>query len=183
MNKLTFVLTGSACPEQYDVYKDGTNIGYIRVRWGCAVFASDPCYNIIFVSGSIGDSCWAGKFDSDQQRNDFFDLCNNVYSVYEQLGDDFVTYDFDTIKSIEQYEKLLKENYDNKHRVISDEERQKCDKIIEKFKEDYKEIICDAVHNNVKNTMKQLMNSDSLMRKIFIVEEIKDEPTQGIRIS
>lgn len=177
MNKLTFVLTGSACPEQYDVYKDGTNIGYIRVRWGCAVFASDPCYNIIFLSCSIGDSCWTGKFDSDQQRNDFFDLCNNVYSVYEQLGDDFVTYDFDTIKSIEQYEKLLKENHDNNHRVISDEERQKYDKLIEKFKENYKEIICDAVCDNVKNTMKQLMSSDSLMRKIFIVEEIKDEPT------
>jgi hypothetical protein len=30
------VMTCGACPEQYDVFmKDGTRIGYLRLRWGC----------------------------------------------------------------------------------------------------------------------------------------------------
>ena len=31
---LTFVRTSKVCPEQYDVLKDGEQVGYVRLRWG-----------------------------------------------------------------------------------------------------------------------------------------------------
>ena len=44
---LQFTETCSACPEQYDVYKDNIQIAYIRLRWGtlrCEV----PDYTTIY---------------------------------------------------------------------------------------------------------------------------------------
>lgn len=32
---LEFDRTCAACPEQYDVTKDGKQVGYVRLRWGC----------------------------------------------------------------------------------------------------------------------------------------------------
>lgn len=32
--KLRFECTCSACPEQYDVYLDDKQVGYVRLRWG-----------------------------------------------------------------------------------------------------------------------------------------------------
>jgi hypothetical protein len=31
---LKFVLTCGACPEQYDVFYNGKQVGYVRLRWG-----------------------------------------------------------------------------------------------------------------------------------------------------
>lgn len=33
INGLEFVCTCQACPEQYDVFKDGKQVAYVRLRW------------------------------------------------------------------------------------------------------------------------------------------------------
>jgi hypothetical protein len=34
INGFELVMTCGACPEQYDVFKDGTQVGYLRLRHG-----------------------------------------------------------------------------------------------------------------------------------------------------
>ena len=63
---MKFILekTCSACPEQYDVYLDGTRVGYLRLRHG--VFTCkypDSSGEIIYIGYPKGD----GIFDDDER--------------------------------------------------------------------------------------------------------------------
>jgi hypothetical protein len=53
INDYELVKTSDACPEQYDVYRDGANLGYLRLRhslftaqlygpWGPEVYRATP---------------------------------------------------------------------------------------------------------------------------------------------
>lgn len=58
--------TCSASPEQYDMYVDGENIGYFRIRHGCFIVEYLLNETQVFESVIKGD----GGFDSDER--DFF---------------------------------------------------------------------------------------------------------------
>lgn len=65
---MLFQMTCSACPEQYDVWYNEKQIGYIRLRWGIlrAYYPShmgDKVYEAI-----IGDGEWQGHFSNEEER-------------------------------------------------------------------------------------------------------------------
>ena len=65
---LSFVRTCEASLEQYDVYKDGKQVGYVRLRWGgltcyCPDYGGDIVYE-----ATIGDGEWTGSFTSEPER-------------------------------------------------------------------------------------------------------------------
>jgi len=173
MNKLRFEMTCGACPEQYDVFKGDDKVGYMRLRWGHFTFANNTAYDIIFVCGSTEDSGWGGTFESEEQRQEVFKLCENVYRVYELLGDDFVTYDFDEIKSIEQYERIIEERYKENHEELSDEEKQKQEELTQKYisllqnDSEYRKKIAESIVAPLR--------MPSLSRRMFQIEEISKD--------
>jgi len=63
-----FVQTCTACPEQYDVYYDGEQVAYVRLRHG-QLYASIPrCGDkIVYVVDFLGDP-WKGCFDGEDER-------------------------------------------------------------------------------------------------------------------
>lgn len=64
---LSFYKTCSVCPEQYDVYKDGCIVGYVRLRWGELTCEYPDVFGDLIYSASIGDS-FSGTFESEDQR-------------------------------------------------------------------------------------------------------------------
>jgi len=77
---LFFHDTCSACPEQYDVYKDGQLVGYVRLRWGglsCEYpyIFGERIYEYAFDDG------YKGCFDDHDERmlhlNAIADAINN----------------------------------------------------------------------------------------------------------
>ena len=64
-----------ACPEQYDVYLEGKQVGYVRLRWGrlyCAY--PDVGGEIIYEYNYPEDSSFKGCFDSDDERKYHLEL-------------------------------------------------------------------------------------------------------------
>lgn len=62
------VLTCSACPEQYDVFKGGQQIGYLRLRSGS--FTADYPYcggRLVYSAHPRGD----GMFDDEYERRTY----------------------------------------------------------------------------------------------------------------
>jgi hypothetical protein len=59
INGYDIIQTCSACPEQYDVFKDGIQVGYLRLRHG-RFYASVPnCSdNIVYEACPRGDGCF-----------------------------------------------------------------------------------------------------------------------------
>ena len=47
------VLTCGACPEQYDVFKDGVEVGYLRLRHGC--FTAEADGKLVYDAEPDGD--------------------------------------------------------------------------------------------------------------------------------
>ena len=78
---LLFLETCSACPVQYDVFKDGARRGYFRMRSGIAEVAlySAPDDEFpAFMDGrilvrSFDDDPLKGWFDSDQEQSEVLD--------------------------------------------------------------------------------------------------------------
>lgn len=66
VDEFKLILTCGACPEQYDVFKDGQKVGYLRLRHGYFA-AYSPSYNgeLVYESEPNGD----GIFD-DGERED-----------------------------------------------------------------------------------------------------------------
>ena len=59
------VLTCGACPEQYDVFKDGKQVGYLRLRHGFfSVECPDACGTLVYETEPRGD----GSFYPDERR-------------------------------------------------------------------------------------------------------------------
>lgn len=63
---LTFVRTCWACPEQYDVFKDGKQVGYLRLRHGYfATYYPDHTGEILWDTNAHGD----GIFYDQEERD------------------------------------------------------------------------------------------------------------------
>lgn len=65
-NGLFLEMTCGACPEQYDVFKDGKQVAYYRLRHGeFTVDYPSACKEEIFAAEPNGD----GIFDDDERLN------------------------------------------------------------------------------------------------------------------
>ena len=98
---LFFQDTCSACPEQYDVYKDGQLVGYVRLRWGglsCEYpyILGERIYTHAFDDG------YMGCFESDEQRQFYLSeiadsinkrLCCNKRSYYNPVDSGEMSYE------------------------------------------------------------------------------------------
>jgi len=75
--------TCSACPEQYDVYIDGFQIGYVRLRWGYLRCDTPDVGGRQVYSHEFDDAAYQGCFDSDDQRDYHLDLIAEIlYNEY-----------------------------------------------------------------------------------------------------
>lgn len=65
---LNFVMTCSACPEQYDVFdKNGRMVGYVRLRWGGLTCEYPDVGGEYIYTAVIGDG-YTGEFENQEQR-------------------------------------------------------------------------------------------------------------------
>jgi len=64
-----FVLeqTCGACPEQYDVWKGGKQVGYMRLRWGSFRVDLGDCGGETVYQDDVGDG-WSGSFRDTEER-------------------------------------------------------------------------------------------------------------------
>jgi predicted protein tyrosine phosphatase len=65
---ITFERTCTACPEQYDVYRGDTQIGYIRLRWG-TLKAYTPDIDGRLIYHHDFDEEYLGIFPDDETRD------------------------------------------------------------------------------------------------------------------
>lgn len=65
INGYRLIKTCGACPEQYDVYKDGSMVGYLRLRHGY-FYAAYPNVGgeIVYAANPRGD----GIFESEERE-------------------------------------------------------------------------------------------------------------------
>lgn len=79
---LDFFLTCGACPEQYDVFVNDKQVGYVRLRGGALRAAypdvhADYSYNHQFQDG------WKGCFDNDNERDFYLDIiAEHLYNKF-----------------------------------------------------------------------------------------------------
>jgi hypothetical protein len=72
--------TCSACPEQYDVFKNSVQVGYLRLRHGFFYADVPNCGGTtVYESDTIGDGC----FDDDEERA--FHLTNAIVAIDAEL--------------------------------------------------------------------------------------------------
>ena len=53
---LDITQTCTACPEQYDVYRDGAEVGYLRLRHGH--FTAEASDALVYEADTVGDGCF-----------------------------------------------------------------------------------------------------------------------------
>ena len=59
------VLTNADCPEQYDVFKDGEQVAYFRLRHGFfSAECPEACEELVYEAKTKG----SGAFDDDDER-------------------------------------------------------------------------------------------------------------------
>lgn len=81
-NGLEIKNTSGACPEQYDVFKDGKQVGYLRLRWGgFRVDYPDAGGETIYEADPIGD----GVFDEHER---LIYLTKAMRSILKRLEDE-----------------------------------------------------------------------------------------------
>lgn len=64
---LKFCQTCYACPEQYDVFYNESQVGYIRLRWGRLTVEYPDVGGELIYETPIGRE-WCGEFESEEQR-------------------------------------------------------------------------------------------------------------------
>lgn len=74
--------TCSACPEQYDVYLEGAQVGYVRLRWGTLCCDYPDVYGELVYLHNFDDGL-QGCFDTDKQRD--FHLEMIAKSIYNRF--------------------------------------------------------------------------------------------------
>lgn len=76
-------LTCSACPEQYDVYKDGKQVGYLRLRHGYFVASYLDCGGeTVYESATDGD----GIFMDDERDRHLFNAIQALDNYIKQIN-------------------------------------------------------------------------------------------------
>jgi hypothetical protein len=71
---LNFKKTCDACPEQYDVFKDGKQVGYVRLRWGNLTVESPDCGGELVYEHYFENDSFKGCFDSTEERQKYLEL-------------------------------------------------------------------------------------------------------------
>lgn len=85
INSLDFECTCFACPEQYDVYdSDGTQVGYVRLRWGWLRCEYPEVFGETIYEASIGDG-YTGCFENEEQR--MYHLKNIADKILEKINE------------------------------------------------------------------------------------------------
>ena len=79
---LNFKKTCDACPEQYDVFKDEKQVGYVRLRWGNLTVESPDCGGDLVYEHHFEDDSWKGSFDDDNERNKYLLIIANELNNY-----------------------------------------------------------------------------------------------------
>lgn len=83
MNGFDLDQTCGACPEQYDVYKDGKQVGYLRLRHGTFRADYPDCGgDTVYSANPKGD----GIFDDDKERD--FHIGKALLAIQERLTED-----------------------------------------------------------------------------------------------
>jgi hypothetical protein len=75
LNGYELKMTCSACPEQYDVFKDGKEVGYIRLRFGnftCSAVLENGGWSEEEYHEKLDDE-WSGCFDDDMERSRYLE--------------------------------------------------------------------------------------------------------------
>lgn len=70
IQKLNFVETCGACPEQYDVFKGGRQVGYVHLRRGTVTCYFPDCRGDTIYSHSFDDE-WKGFFEDPDERETY----------------------------------------------------------------------------------------------------------------
>ena len=83
MIKVELHQTCSACPEQYDMYVDGENIGYFRTRHG--YFMVEYLGRVVFESDVEGD----GGFTAEERGFFLEEGIHAVLEAHSGSGNDF----------------------------------------------------------------------------------------------
>lgn len=78
---LNFKKTCDACPEQYDVFKNGKQVGYVRLRWG-GLSCRYPDYEGDEIYSESFQDAWKGCFDDDNERNKYLLIIANELNNY-----------------------------------------------------------------------------------------------------
>ena len=83
INGYELVQTCGACPEQYDVFKDGKKVAYFRLRHGWFRADVPDCMDeTVFESGDMqGD----GMFEEDERMGFLTKAVNAVHEHYIKL--------------------------------------------------------------------------------------------------
>lgn len=84
INGLNFRLTCEVAPEQYDVYKDGEQVGYVRLRWGCLT-CYVPDYGDKIVYEAEFDDGFLGCFEDEEQRIEHLEMC--AKAILEEINE------------------------------------------------------------------------------------------------
>lgn len=74
-----FFQTCMACPEQYDVWYNEQQIGYVRLRWGCLRADFPDVGGQEVYRAYIGNDGWRGCFTDDEER------CYHLCKIAEAL--------------------------------------------------------------------------------------------------
>jgi hypothetical protein len=83
---LTFICTCIACPEQYNVFKDEKQVGYVRLRWGgLRVDSPDYMGKEIYYT-NYGDG-YCGEF-SDEDRPVQLAKIAKIINTHIEASDD-----------------------------------------------------------------------------------------------
>lgn len=77
-----FYRTCIACPEQYDAWFEGTQIGYVRLRHGTLRADYRDYMGDTVYSSTIGDGVWQGCFTDDEER--CYHLCRIADKLKEK---------------------------------------------------------------------------------------------------
>jgi len=76
LNGYDLVCTCGHCPEQYDVFKEGVQVGYLRLRHG--YFIADCGLTTVYESRTQGD----GGFEEDERE---YHLTEAVKAIHDKL--------------------------------------------------------------------------------------------------
>lgn len=68
INGLEFTLTSLGCPEQYDIFKDGKQVGYFRLRHGWLSVWSPGVFDNLLFECDYGDALCGQLKDKDRAR-------------------------------------------------------------------------------------------------------------------
>lgn len=74
IDKFLFELTCPAFPEQYDVFKNDEQVGYVRLRHGWLFLDYPDVGQERLLSHHFADN-YQGSFDNDEQREAWLKVC------------------------------------------------------------------------------------------------------------